>query len=45
MALNQQVITDMGLLSQFSHKDFDVYPILKGRSVSQFSEGKARVRS
>jgi hypothetical protein len=38
MALNQQVITDMGLLSQFSYKDFDVYPILKGQSVSQFSD-------
>lgn len=44
MTLEQQVITDMGLLSQLSYKDFGTPPLLKGLSVSQFTDdGKTYV--
>jgi hypothetical protein len=36
MTLEQSVLTDMGLLSQFCYKDLGIYPILKNQSVSQF---------
>ncbi len=44
MSLEQQIVTDMGLLSQLSYLDFGVSPILEGQSISQFEdEGKTYV--
>ena len=39
MNITKEMLTDMGLLSQFSYKEYGIYPILKNNTIHEFTDG------